>query len=96
MDEIKALFLHENDQQCLLHCPYCGGEFVRLNRFLTFSGGKEGYDAARVFDLGVRGEVDVLLFEGECGHRWALAFGFHKGVTFYKVVRDLREPEADE
>jgi hypothetical protein len=44
MNEVKTLFLNENDGENLLHCPYCGDEYVHLCKPLTFSGG-EGYDA---------------------------------------------------
>ncbi len=39
--------------------------------------GGDDYEAG----WGGRGDLTVLPFEGECGHRWALCFGFHKGMT---------------
>jgi hypothetical protein len=95
MNDIQALFLEEDDEQGLLHCPYCGFEYVRVNKPLSFSGG-DSYDAAQVFGLGVRGDVDALLFEGECGHQWALAFGFHKGRTYYTLVRRSEEEDKSQ
>ena len=92
MNEIKALFLNENDGEKLLHCPYCGYEYVHLGKPLTFSGG-DNYDAKGVFGLDVRGDVQALLFEGECGHQWALAFGFHKGYTYFNLVPWKKEKE---
>lgn len=93
MDGIQALFLKEESEAGILHCPYCGSDYVCLGSMLTFSG-KDHYQAAHAFGLGVRGDVDALLFEGECGHRWALAFGFHKGRTFYKLVRRNNEDDS--
>jgi hypothetical protein len=86
MNDIQTLFLKEDGEAGLLHCPYCGDEHVHVSKQLTFSGG-DTYEASRVFGLGVRGDVDALLFEGECGHQWALAFGFHKGSTYYTLTR---------
>jgi hypothetical protein len=39
--------------------------------------GEDNYEAG----WGGRGDLTVLPFEGECGHSWALCFGFHKGMT---------------
>lgn len=46
--------------------------------------------------LEVAGHTTIIEFESEtCPHRWALAFGFHKGATFVDVARlpDAEEPE---
>ena len=29
-----------------------------------------------------RGEVIVIPFEGECGHKWKLCIGYHKGKNY--------------
>ena len=39
-----------------------------------------------------RGELIVIPFEGECGHRWSLCIGFHKGevMIFERDDREVR------
>ncbi len=73
------------ERECI-HCPYCGYDYVHITKPLTFSG-NDRYEAAHAFLMGVRGDVHAILFEGECGHSWALAFGSHKGQIFYEIVR---------
>lgn len=86
---VGRLFLTPGDHAQQVHCPFCGHEYVRMKKPLYFTGGD--YEAAKVLGLGVRGDVTVLSFQGECGHAWVLAFGVHKGQVFYDIVQDGRE-----
>lgn len=51
-------------------CPVCGSTYQHSG------------EAQRVEGWGGRGDLLVIPMEGECGHRWELCFGFHKGETF--------------
>jgi hypothetical protein len=62
-------------------CPVCPDEYQHPRRPQVVPGG-DNYEAG----WGGRGDLTVLPFEGECGHRWALCFGFHKGMTFAFVA----------
>lgn len=41
-----------------------------------------------------RGDLTVIKLAGECGSRWELCLGFHKGQTavFVRVVQSCSEP----
>lgn len=71
-------------------CPRCSFEYVRAEHPLYFAGNDE-YEAEKVFEMGVRGDVIALPFCGECGHKWIIALGSHKGNTRWKLVPDTRE-----
>lgn len=76
-----------------MSCPYCGYEYVSVGNPYSFSG-NDDYSAAKVFNMEVRGDVLVLPCEGECGHKWVLALGFHKGQTYWKVVLNEQDDEV--
>jgi hypothetical protein len=67
-------------------CPVCGDEWVHLEDVAD----GEGYESGREGDAGkvlnnfpwVRGPVKALIFAGDCGHRFSVSLGFHKGATF--------------
>src|SRR5689334_18965589 len=46
------------------------------------------HDYVHVTSSGDVGEYDILHFAGECGHRFAFVFQFHKGNTSVYVVRE--------
>jgi hypothetical protein len=60
-------------------CPVCNCDYVHLCPTSNTIMGNDNYDARPGL---VRG--GVMLIEGACeeGHRFNLAFGFHKGQTF--------------
>ncbi len=80
-----------------LLCPFCQCDYVHL-RNVEHTAGKDNYAAAGVYGMHVRGGVTALPFWGECGHRWALIFGEHKGMVFGRVMRlsDDRTFEDDD
>jgi hypothetical protein len=66
-----------------IKCPVCGGNFSHTLDITR----RPGEDRAGSAWAG-RGNVDVIEFEGECGHYWALCLGFHKGETYmFMAVR---------
>jgi hypothetical protein len=74
-----------------VRCPFCPpserASYIHIERRVNFLGDDE-YDAEGRYGLGVRGDLTAIEFSNEtCAHRWALAFGFHKGATFVRVVR---------
>jgi hypothetical protein len=64
-------------------CPVCGGEYSWVAG-TTEIDGKDRYASG----YGVRGDVLIVNFKGECGHVWGVCFGFHKGNTHTSVVYD--------
>jgi hypothetical protein len=70
-----------------LVCPFCGFNYNHEGA-PQVRHGRDHY----VTQLGVRGDVIVLPFECEQGHRWALCFGYHKGniYVFARTQTDLR------
>jgi hypothetical protein len=55
-------------------CPVCGDEYVHVVNMRKVS----GHDDYRSSWWG-RGHLNVIGFEGECGHEFELCFGSHKG-----------------
>ncbi len=85
----------EMNDGCQVVCPFChrsmDGYYVQIDN-TRWTPGNDNYDAADEYpNLGVRGDVTAIHFSAECGHHWALAFGFHKGWTFVRVVRLTEE-----
>lgn len=58
-----------------LACPCCGFHCNHIGEARRVSG-HDGYDAWEG-----RGDLQVTEMEGECGSRWLLCLGFHKGST---------------
>jgi hypothetical protein len=72
-------------------CPFCPPEedasYIHITQRLRLVG-NDNYDTAGEYGLHVHGDVVAVEFWSEtCPHRWALAFGFHKGATFVRVIR---------
>lgn len=67
-------------------CPYCKSQptFTHLERPRYFPA--DNYQAAGIYDIGVRGSVVVLCFSCEAGHEWALVMGEHKGAIEVKIM----------
>lgn len=74
----------ERDADYLLVCPYCGFEFTHADGCGLIDG-KDSYKATP--DKWVRGDVVQVPFWGECGHKWLLQIGQHKGQTFVRSVK---------
>jgi len=66
-----------------MRCPLCGSEYVHLIDTQKVSG-NDGYQAG----WWGRGDLNILRFEGECGHEFELCFGSHKGnvYTFHRIL----------
>lgn len=69
-------------------CPLCGSEYQSVGDSYTVPG-NANYEAWEG-----RGDLLVIPFCGECGHRWELCFGSHKGNTF-AYVRGIEDAGAD-
>lgn len=103
MDRVLRMFSEDGvagygpDAGVGVHCPFCppmeDSSYIHIGRRVNFLG-NDTYDAAGRYGLEVRGDVTAIEFWSEtCPHRWALAFGFHKGATFVRVIR-LADTEA--
>ena len=59
-----------------LKCPICNFNYQHVGTPTVIDGQdvyKAGWDG--------RGDLIVIPVNGECGHKWELCFGFHKGNT---------------
>lgn len=79
-------------------CPFCAAkeDASYIHPRMVEIPGNDAYEAKGSYGLEVRGDVVAVEFRSEtCSHRWALAFGFHKGATFVTVTRlpDRQEGE---
>jgi len=57
-------------------CPVCGFDYSHQAGEITILS-SDNYRA-----WAGRGEVIVIPFEGECGHKWKLCIGYHKGQNY--------------
>lgn len=71
-----------------LSCPNCGSEFQHLGEPVTIAG-NDNYEAK----WGGRGDLVAVPIEGECGSRWEICFGFHKGntATFARITKSCQK-----
>ena len=70
-------------------CPICGGVYNHVKAPINVPG-KDDYQA-RSLGFGGRGDLLVIPFWGECGHRWELCIGEHKGFSFLFARDALNE-----
>ncbi|RCW63977.1 hypothetical protein DET61_11618 [Marinobacter nauticus] len=75
-------------EQRNLKCPTCGGEFNHPEPPYL----KDGNDAYEA-NWGGRGDLIVVPMWGECGSRWQLCVGFHKGnaPVFARVIKSCSD-----
>jgi hypothetical protein len=73
-------------------CPQCGYEYSHIREAGTYLGSDQHeagiYRGTSV--LGVTGErrsAIVILFEGECGHKWEWRIQQHKGINVLLVAQ---------
>src|SRR5262245_52125336 len=59
----------------MMVCPDCGFEYSRIGEPRKVSG-NDDYKA-----WAGKGDLLVVPFEGECGSKWEMCFGVHKGNT---------------
>lgn len=64
------------DEKIILKCPACGFENSHFENPETIDG-KDGYAA----NWGGRGDLIVIPMWSECGHKWEICIGFHKGYS---------------
>ncbi|SOD42389.1 hypothetical protein SAMN06298226_2728 [Nitrosovibrio sp. Nv4] len=60
-----------------LLCPVCSGSYNHMEPSYLKDGG-DNYDAK----WGGRGDLTVVPMWGECGSKWEVCIGFHKGESF--------------
>lgn len=72
-----------------LKCPTCGSEYNHPEP-PYLKDGNDSYDA----NWHGRGDLVVIPFSGECGSRWQLCVGFHKGNApiFVRVIETCSKP----
>ena len=68
-----------NDNTETLICPVCGYDCIHYNEPILVDG-KDSYEA-----WGGRGDCLRIPMLGECGSKFDLCFGYHKGQTFFFV-----------
>lgn len=71
-------------------CPFCPRKlgdysYVHLGD-ITHLPGNDNYESSNPWGLNVRGDVVAQEFWGECGHRWIVAYGEHKGGLLVKFI----------
>lgn len=71
----------------MLVCPICSFEYTHIGEPRKVSG-NENYEA-----WPGRGDLLVIPFSGECGSKWEICFGFHKGNTnvFVRIRKACNE-----
>jgi hypothetical protein len=63
-----------------LKCPVCGDTYQHIGKEVgppQLMDGENAYAA----DWWGKGDLIVIPVAGECGHKWEICFGFHKGDT---------------
>lgn len=70
----------DSDYHFGLRCPFCGSDYVHFDR-PVYLDGQDKYKA-----WSGRGDAVRLPFWGECGSKWDMNFGFHKGQTFLWIT----------
>ena len=73
-----------------LRCPICADTYQHVTSSWQHIAGRDNYEAG----WGGRGDLVILPLWGECGHRWELCLGAHKGETFV-FIRVRRQGQAE-
>ncbi len=90
-DDQFEQWAQEHDLMYLWECPVCGYGYSHFDGFEEIDG-EDDYKAWEG-----RGNCYIMKFWGECGHKWNISIGFHKGENFVKVESDCKEyQEPDE
>ena len=71
-------------------CPTCAGDYSHVVEAFTRLGADENeagtYEGTQVKEIGTyRRSALVIVFRGECGHRWNLVIQQHKGINILAV-----------
>lgn len=64
-----------------LVCPVCGFEYVAFVGRPQFISGNDNYEAL----WPGRGDLIIIPFECEEGHRFSIKIGVHKGITYTRI-----------
>lgn len=59
-----------------VHCPICGHDYTHAAEPLVLD------SEDRYLAWAGRGDCIKIPFEGECGHRFVLCIGYHKGKNY--------------
>lgn len=88
----KRPLINVSEESWIL-CPICGdiyvhpqSIFVRQNSFVTEIIGLKSVSSS-IGPSGARGSSITMTYWGECGHKFAICFEFHKGNTQANVIR---------
>lgn len=79
------------DAKRLLTCPVCGFDYTHVDP-PYLKDGDDNYQAG----WGGRGDLVVVPLWSECGSKWELCLGFHKGQTavFTRLVETCKSPPS--
>jgi hypothetical protein len=76
----------------LLKCPVCGFDYNHIGEVRPVSGYEEFPPPEGALNWAGRGRGHALEMNGECGHRWLVCFGFHKGNSYLFVTVPETQP----
>lgn len=79
------------DQKHNLLCPICRNNYQHMERPES-QNSRDSYGA----NWEGRGDLIIVPMSGECGSKWELCLGFHKGdtVIFSRVIEACRDKSA--
>ncbi|MCD6293340.1 MAG: GIY-YIG nuclease family protein [Deltaproteobacteria bacterium] len=74
-----------------IKCPECGSEYQHFGAPVIKTG-NDNYEAG----WPGRGDLLVIPISGECGSKWEICLGFHKGQTgaFINLLDSCKEPDC--
>ena len=74
-----------------IKCPECGSEYQHFGTPVVKSG-SDNYEAG----WAGRGDLLVIPIWGECGSKWEICLGFHKGQTgaFINLINSCKEHDC--
>ena len=76
----------------LLKCPVCGFDCNHIGETTPVAGYEEPSRPDGVVSWAGRGHGHAVEINGECGHRWLVCFGFHKGNSYLFVTVPETQP----
>lgn len=91
LDILPVISKHDagwSDGKRNLLCPVCRGTYNRIEA-PEMQNGRDDYAA----NWDGRGDLIIVPLSGECGSKWELCLGFHKGETaiFARVIAACRD-----
>ena len=86
ISKVLGISVYNNIKDKILVCPVCGYNNQHFSGIAPscFIKGNDNYEAP----WWGRGDLLIIQFWSECGSRWELCFGFHKGeiFSFVKII----------